>query len=116
MSVMNGILSAVNTAELLAPDTYPKPSSPWLSNILIILGLILALFCVALMIVWAFRERKPLIATDPETKNDVTTKERGLFFQKSRHRKYKRRFPTLAEKGGLPPKKENQNYESANRE
>lgn len=110
---MNGILSAVNTADLLAPDTYPQPSSPWLSNVLIVLGIILALFCVALMIVWTFREKKPAIATDP-IKNNNSSGEKGLFFQKHRHRKYKRRFPTLAEKGGLPPKKEVHNRESAN--
>lgn len=113
--MMNAILSAVNVADLLAPDAPLEPSSPWLTEILIIIGLLLSLFCVALMIIWVFRERKPAIVAEQGVShvNSGSTGRWGTFISKRRHRKYKKRFPTLAEKGGLPPKKEEQTEESA---
>lgn len=113
MNTINVILSAINPADLFAPDAMEKPSSPWLSEVLIVLGLVLALFCVALMIVWVFREKKAEIVMETATKQDSSVSSTGLgaLLNKHRHRKYKRRFPTLAERGGLPPKKGERDHE-----
>ncbi|MCX7872292.1 MAG: hypothetical protein N2487_03300 [Verrucomicrobiae bacterium] len=114
MNAINATLSAVDAADLL-PGALPEASNPWLSEALIVVGLILALFCVALMIIWALKEKKTVVATEKTTNHDNSNSSGGWgsFFSKRHHRKYKKRFPTLAEKGGLPPRKETETRESA---
>lgn len=89
--------------ELPVPSTPAQNLSPWVHSIIIVAGSMLALFCVALAIIWIFKNgNKTKENSDASPENGQAKNWLGF---KKRHKKYKKRYPTLADVGGLPPKR-----------
>ncbi|MGC8744560.1 MAG: hypothetical protein ACP5T0_11840 [Verrucomicrobiia bacterium] len=108
------IFALAGAPDLTAPDAPSQNWRPWTNGVLVIAAAILVIFCLALAIIWAIKGRKTaqqFAATSASEPNNSSDIKNWLGFKK-RHRKYKRRFPSLAENRGLPPKRtERQNSE-----
>ncbi|MGC8830239.1 MAG: hypothetical protein ACP5MG_10720 [Verrucomicrobiia bacterium] len=100
--------SALGSSDLMAPDAPVQNWKPWTQGALMIVAAVLVLFCLALAVIWAVKGRKSIqqFSVTAEAKNAAA--DNGWFGFKKRRRKYKKRFPTLAENGGLPPRRKNQ--------
>ncbi len=106
MSETGWMFSAIGAPDLMAPDAPVQTWKPWLHDVLIIAAAVLVLFCIVLALIWIIRGKRN---SDPAL-NSLSGKapDKGWLGLRKRHRKYKRRFPTLAETGGLPPKRTEQ--------
>ncbi len=98
---------ALTPSDLSAPVEPVQSLNPWVYSVLIIAAAVLTLFCIALTIIWIFKNRGESVEnTNGSPENGQTKNWLGL---KKRHRKYKRRYPTLADVKGLPPKRSETN-------
>lgn len=108
MKIYMPFFAALGTPDLMAPDAPVQTWKNWIHDVLIISAAVLALFCIALAIIWAARGRNSraleVQSAAPDTAENKSEVKTWFGFKK-RRRKYKRRFPTLAESGGLPPKR-----------
>ncbi len=98
---------ASTPSDLPVPATPVQNLSPWVYSVLIVVAAVLVLFCIALLIIWVFKNsNKTEEKSDAPPQNGQAKNWLGL---KKQHRKYKRRYPTLADVGGLPPKRTESN-------
>jgi hypothetical protein len=98
---------ALTPSDLSVPVEPVQSLNPWFHSVLIVVAAVLTLFCLALSIIWIFKNSsKPEKQPNGSPENGQTKNWLGL---KKRHKKYKRRYPTLADVKGLPPKRSESN-------